>query len=120
METILGSTLGGFIGLTVIIFGFGAFMTGQVLAEGWKPPSAVIGYTLLLGVGDRFLTFALFGGPLLSISGFIVHTAAIGVIAFSAYQMARARRMVTQYPWLYERSGPFTWRQRPGAHMSLE
>lgn len=122
MEAILGSTLGTFIGLTLIVFGFGAFMTGQALAEGWKPPSAVLGYTLLLGVADRFLIFALpvFGGPLLSLSGFIVHTAAIGAIAFGAYKMAKARRMVTQYPWLYERSGPFTWRERPGAHIPVE
>ncbi|WP_375731230.1 DUF6867 family protein [Azospirillum sp. B506] len=26
-----------------------------------------------------------------------------------------ARRMVNQYPWLYERAGPFAWRERTPA-----
>ena len=26
--------------------------------------------------------------------------------------MTRARQMARQYPWLYEQTGPFTWRER--------
>jgi hypothetical protein len=26
--------------------------------------------------------------------------------------MTQARKMVKQYPWLYERSGLFSWRER--------
>jgi hypothetical protein len=114
MEGILGSSLGVFIGLTLIVFGGGAFLTGQTLAEGWKPQWMVYSYGLLLGLGDRFLVFALFGGELLSLSGFIVNTAVLIVIALIAYRMNLARRMVKQYPWLYERSGPFGWREIGG------
>ena len=76
--------------------------------------SQVYAYSVLLGLGDRFLVFALFGGELLSVYGFILHTLVIGAIAVVAYRMAKARRMVGQYPWLYDRAGPFGWRERPG------
>ena len=50
METILGSSIAAFIVLTVIVFGTCAFLTGQTLAEGWKPESTLYGYILLLGL----------------------------------------------------------------------
>ena len=37
MESILGTSLGVFIGLTVIIAGGAAIMTGRAQADGWKP-----------------------------------------------------------------------------------
>jgi len=30
----------------------------------------------------------------------------------TAYRLTLARRMTVQYPWLYERTGIFTWRNR--------
>ncbi|WP_207457791.1 DUF6867 family protein [Azospirillum sp. SYSU D00513] len=114
MDGLLGASLPVFIGLTLVVFGGGAFLTGQTLAQGWKPQWMVLLYAILLGVGDRFLVFALFGGDLLSVYGFLVHTAVLGVIALAAYRMSLARRMVRQYPWLYERSGPFGWRSIKG------
>ncbi len=51
-----------FIGLTVVLFGGCAFMTGQALATTWRPLWQVIPYALMLGAADRFLGFALFGG----------------------------------------------------------
>lgn len=115
MESVLGAPLHVFIGLTIILFGGCGFLTGQGAAESWKPETEVYGYTLLLTFGDRFLVYGLFDGSLLSPWGFLVHGAVIGAIAVLSYRIARARRMVSQYPWLYERSGPFTWRERPGA-----
>ncbi|WP_029008538.1 DUF6867 family protein [Azospirillum halopraeferens] len=114
MDGVLGASPGVFIFMTVILFGGCAILTGQALAEGWKPIREVYGYSILLGLGDRFLVFALFGGELLSIYGFVLHTAVIGAIAVITYRAAKARRMVSQYPWLYERAGPFGWRERPG------
>ncbi|WP_409017938.1 DUF6867 family protein [Azospirillum sp. BE72] len=32
----------------------------------------------------------------------------------TAHRIAIARRMVNQYPWLYETAGPFGWRERTG------
>ncbi len=118
MDGLLGSSLPVFLGVTVIVFGGCGILTGQALAEGWKPMSMAIAYTLLLGIGDRFLVWGLFGGQLLSVYGFVVHTAVIGAITLTAYRLAVARRMVSQYPWLYERSGPFGWRERVGANLA--
>lgn len=118
MDGVLGSSLGVFLGLTVLVFGGCGVLTGQTLAEGWKPQWMAYAYTLLLGLGDRFLTWGLFGGQLLSVYGFVVHTVVIGIITLTAYRLSLARRMVSQYPWLYERSGPFGWRERVGAHLA--
>jgi hypothetical protein len=112
MEGFLDVSWTVFIGLTVILFGGAAYITGQTAAASWKPVRTVVFYTLLLGIGDRFLVFALFGGPLLSLEGYLLHTAVLMAISLSAYRLNKARKMVSQYPWLYERSGPFSWRDR--------
>ncbi|MBP2228677.1 hypothetical protein J2847_001968 [Azospirillum agricola] len=117
MEHLLGASLPVFLGLTVVVFGGFGVLTGQTLAEGWKPASAAVAYSLLLGLGDRFLAWGLFGEPLLSVWGFLVHTAVIGAITLTAHRIAIARRMVNQYPWLYERAGPFAWRERAGGDL---
>ena len=115
METILGSSVPVFVFLTLLVFGGCGVLTGQTLAEGWKPVSSVLAYSLLLGVGDRFLAWGLFGEPLLSVWGLSVHTVVIGAITLTTHRIAIARRMVNQYPWLYERNGPFAWRERSPA-----
>jgi hypothetical protein len=114
-EAVLGTSLGVFIGVAVILFGFGAFMTGQALAQTWRPMPQVVVYTLLLALGARFFIFALFDGRLVSLTGFIVTWAVLLLICAAAYRATKARRMVVQYPWLYERSGLFTWREKSGA-----
>lgn len=116
MEAILGSSLPVFIGLTLVVMGGCAVLTGQALGQGWKPISMVYAYVLLIGIGDRFLVFALFDGPLFSLTGFVAHTLALAVLADAAYRVTRARRMVSQYPWLFERNGPFGWRELPGSN----
>lgn len=113
MEAILGSSLPVFIGLTVFLAGGCGVLTGQSLAQGWKPLWVVYAYALLIGVGDRFLVFALFGGPLLSPTGFISHFIVVALFTHASYRVTMARRMVGQYPWLYERNGPFGWRESP-------
>ncbi len=107
---VLDAPLSVFIGLTVIGMGFAAIMIGQALALAWKPAWQVAAYGLLLGMGDRFLTFALFQGKLLSLTGYLADTAVLVVIALVAFRINRAHRMVSQYPWLYRRDGLFNWR----------
>lgn len=97
---------------TVVLMGGAGFLTGQALATTWRPVSQAIGYSLLLGAANRFLVFALFGGPLLSLQGYLVDTIVIGAICLLGYRMTRAARMVRQYPWLYQRNGLFGWRSR--------
>lgn len=115
MESILGTSLGVFIGITVIIMGFAAYVTGQALGNTWKPVWHAIVYGILFGFADRFLVFALFDGELASLSGYLIDTAVLISISLFAFRLTQASKMVSQYPWLYERSGMFGWRQKePG------
>ncbi len=112
MESLLGTTLAVFIGLTVGVMGFAAYMTGQGLANTWKPVWHAVVYCILLGFADRFLTFALFDGKLLSASGYLIDTGVLTIIALVAYRLTLAHKIVSQYPWLYEASGLFSWRKK--------
>ncbi len=108
--SLLGTSIWVFLGMTVMVMGFAAFMTGQALANTWKPLWQVLLYCVLLGVVDRFLTFALFEGELLSVSGYLVDTLVLVAIGVFAFRLRQARKMVSQYPWLYRRAGLFGWR----------
>jgi hypothetical protein len=112
MEPLLGTSAGVFIGITVVLMGFVAYMTGQGLANSWKPVWHLLVYCILLGFGSRFLIFGLFEGQLLSLSGYLIDIAVLAVIMLFAYRATQARKMVSQYPWLYERAGLFGWRQK--------
>jgi hypothetical protein len=112
IEGLLGTTIPVFVVITVFITGFAAYMTGQALATTWKPVWHLWIYCALLGGTARFLTYALYQGQLWSISGYMIGTAVLVVIGSCAYRLNRARKMVAQYPWLYERVGFFRWRNR--------
>jgi hypothetical protein len=112
MEALLGTTPAVFAGLTIVLFGGAAVMTGDALAATWRPFWHAVSYALLLAAGARFLTFALFDGALLSLSGFAIGAVILLALAAVGYRRKQARRMVRQYPWLYERSGVFSWRDK--------
>ncbi len=117
MQDLLGTSIAVYIVVVVIIAGFASFMTGQALAGGWRPVGHLIISTLLLGFGSRFLVFALYEGELFSLSGYIIDVVVLLMIGGFAYFFTRARRMVTQYPWLYERTGLFGWRKRGSTNL---
>lgn len=102
----------GFVIITVILMGGAAFSMGRNLAMRWRPMWHCAVYGVLLGCADRFLAFALSDGELLSVAGFLLDTAVIEVIGLTAYRLSQAHMMVAQYPWLYERSGLFGWREK--------
>ena len=112
MSNILASHPAVFVLFTVVLMGGAGFLAGQALAATWRPVSQALGYSLLLGLANRFLVFALFEGPLLSVRGFILDTIVIAAICLVGYRLTRSARMVRQCPWLYERSGLFGWRPR--------
>lgn len=120
MRDLTGASLPVFLVLTVLLAGGAGMAMGQALARAWRPRALVVFYALLLGGADRFLVFALFDGPLLSVTGYLVDTAVVMALALAAYQATRAHRMVTQYPWLYERAGTFGWRERRGTSGSKD
>jgi hypothetical protein len=114
MEALLGTSLGVFIGLTVILIGGAAIMTGRALADGWKSPLQVVFACFGLALADRFLTYALFGGELLHLSGVLIHFAVITAMALIAHRLTVVHKMVSQYPWRYERESLFTYREKAG------
>jgi hypothetical protein len=114
MENLLGAPPAVFVGVTLVLFGGAAWLTGQALAGTWRPAWQAFVYAPLLAAVDRFLIYALFGGELLSLPGYLFHAALLLAIMLLAYRFTRARRMVSQYPWLYERAGPFSWRESRG------
>lgn len=128
MEDLVGSTIPVFVALTLVIFGFAAFMAGQGLATTWRPLWQVLPYALLLAAADRFFTWGLFdseGEPsateavemvhelsLWSGPAFLISALLLLGYCVVGYRMTRVRQMVQQYPWLYEQTSPFTWRRR--------
>lgn len=109
---IFGTTLPASLGITFVLAGGCALMTGRALALNWRPDWQVLPYCFLLAVADRFLIFALFGGELLSTTGYAADFAFLLVVAGATFQVTRTRQMVRQYPWAYERAGLASWRER--------
>jgi hypothetical protein len=99
--------------VTCLIGGGAAWATGRALADTWRPFGQVIVYLLLLGAAVRFAHFALFQGRLFSLPSYLSDTVYLLAVGGLSWRLTRARRMVTQYRWLYERTGLFTWRGRP-------
>ncbi|KQP65203.1 DUF6867 family protein [Methylobacterium sp. Leaf112] len=110
-----GATLGIFLLVTVAMGGSAAWMTGSGMARGWRPFWHCALALLLIAAVTRFLHYALFEGTLLSAPDYAVDAVfALAVGAF-AYRFTRAGQMTRQYAWLYERTGPLSWRDRPAA-----
>jgi hypothetical protein len=103
-----------FHGLTVILVGGAAIMTGRALADGWKSPWQVVFACFGLALANRFLAYALFGGELLSLSGFVIGFAVITAMALIAYRLTIVHKMVAQYPWRYQRESLWTYREISG------
>ena len=101
-----------FLLFTTLLMGGAGYLTGQALASTWRPVWQVFTYTLLLGLLDRFLVFALFEGPLLSVAEYLLDTTTIGLLGLFGYRLTKVRRMIDQYPWLYDRRGLFAWTSR--------
>lgn len=107
-------SFGVFLLLQVVLGGGAAWMAGRAVARTWKPLRVLVAYAFLLACAVRFLDYALFEGSLLSIHYWIVAFALTLIFALGGWRVTRTRQMVTQYRWLYERTGPFTWRDKVG------
>ena len=113
MTELAGNGWAAFIGLTLMLAGSAALAMGRALARNGRARGLVVFYAALLGLVGRFLEFALFDGTLLSPVAYLLDTAVLALLGLLAFQATRAHRMVAQYPWLFERTGPFTWRAKP-------
>ena len=109
-----------FLLVTVIMGGWLAVMTGRACALTWRSLPRTAGFLLILGLGVRFIHFALFEATLLTLHFYIVDTVILMGFAFAGWRYNRARQMTRQYRWLFERTGPFSWKPRPGAEIPKE
>lgn len=98
--------------VTLVLGGSTAWMTGRACAMTWRPIGVMLFYLLLLGVAVRFIHFAIFHGTLLSLHYYLVDTAILMIIGYVGFLHTRAGQMATQYYWLYEKSGPISYRSR--------
>jgi hypothetical protein len=98
--------------VTGVIGGGAAWLGGRAIAVTWRPYGHVVAYMILLGGAVRFAHFALFEATLLSLPSYLVDTAYLLLVGSVSWQITRVNQMVRQYPWLYERSGLWTWRPR--------
>jgi len=103
-----------FIGITLVLFGGFAFMMGQAIGETWKPAWFNVPYSFLLGAANHFIDCALFGGDWGSLAHYLLNVAVAIVISLLSFRITQARKMVTQYPWIYERNGLLGWKAKPG------
>jgi hypothetical protein len=103
-----------FLLITVVIGGWAAWMTGRACAVTWRSPVVLFFYVLALGAAVRFVHFAVFEGTLLSLHYYLVDTVILELIAFVGFRYTRTKQMVRQYFWLYERSGPISFRPKAG------
>jgi hypothetical protein len=98
--------------VTGLIGGGAAWLAGRAIAQTWRPFWHVVAYMALLGAAVRFVHFALFDATLLSVESYAADSIYLLLLSALAWRMTRAAQMATQYYWLYERTGPLTWRER--------
>jgi branched-chain amino acid transport system ATP-binding protein len=111
LTTLLGTTPSVFVGLTVVLVGGAAILTGLAVANNWKPSWQVVAACFGLAFADRFLTYALFQGELLSILGLLVSFLVLAAMGLAAWRTAKVAKLVGQYPWRYRRTSPFAYEE---------
>ena len=116
MGIIYASNIGVFLLLVCILGGGAGWMTGRAVASTWRPLWVLAWFTFLLTLGVRFLSFGLFGEPLLALQYLLVDYVVLGAIALAGWRYKRTNQITTQYVWLYKKTGPFTWQLREGKH----
>ena len=80
--------------LTIVLGGGAAWRTGQAVAESWGELWPVVAYSLPIAGAVRFLDYALFGGPLLSVESFAITFLILALIALDgAVSWRCARRL---------------------------
>jgi hypothetical protein len=92
-----------FLGLSVILGGAASYSAGRALANRWRPLRQGVIYALLIAAAARFLHYALFAEPLLSLPRFgLDFTVALG-FAFAGFELTRRRQMKRQYGAIFAR-----------------
>lgn len=112
MEALFGTHDAIFTAVAKLLWCGAAIKMGHAIADSWGPVWHTVMYAALLGVADRLLGFMLLRSDLLSVTGYLLDAGVLIVLALIGYRTTQAHKMTSQYPWLYERTGPFGWRER--------
>ena len=94
------STVATFLLVTIALGGGAAWLAGRAIALIWRPWWAVLLATMAIGLGVRFIHFALFGATFLSLHYYIVDTLFAFAFGMAGYRWQRARQMARQYGFL--------------------
>jgi hypothetical protein len=111
-ETVGPNGLWIFVLVTLVMGGAAAVAAGRAVADGWSHPNMAALYAALLAAAVRFIQYAVFNQPLLSLPTYLIDFAFLLFIADLAFRHHRTTQMVRQYPWLYQKSSPITWRNK--------
>ena len=98
--------------VTLVLGGGCALLAGRAIASTWRSIWVAAAAMIPMGLAVRFVHFALFNETLLMPWTYAVETLVLMAVAGLSFQRTRARQMVSQYYWLYEPSGPLSWRLR--------
>ena len=89
-----------------------AWMVGRAAAKVWEGPVRVVLYCILLAWVVRFLHYALYQGPFIRVSYYLIDFVVLAAVALVSFRYTRTKQMVTQYNWLYERTSPLGWKSK--------
>ncbi|WP_421694838.1 DUF6867 family protein [Aestuariivirga sp.] len=112
MSFLIEQRFGIFLVLTVIMGGGAAFLAGRGLAMKWRPVWMAVLAMVPLTLGLRFLHYALFEADLTSLHYLVTDFLILLAFCLLGYRMTLAKKMVRQYPWIYEANGPLGWRSK--------
>lgn len=101
-----------FLIVTVLLGGGAAWMTGRADASTWGKPVELVFHLALLTLAVRFFHYALFEAHLRALQYLAVDALVIFSLGILGWRSTRASLMTRQYGWLYERTGPLTWKLR--------
>ena len=104
-----------FILVSLILGGSAAWRTGQAVARGWGSFWHLVAYVVLLAFAVRFCHFALFNDTMFSLQHFALEFVLLMAVAALGFRFVRRRQMTTQYGWMFEPDGRFSWRARGAA-----
>jgi hypothetical protein len=108
-------SLGIFLLVSVLLGGGAAWLAGRAIAATWRPWWHVALYMVILGIGVRFLHFALFDGKFLTLHYYLVDYAVCLGLGLLGFRLMRVTQMVNRYSWINERAGLLRWRRRDNA-----
>ncbi len=102
-----------FLFVTVILGGAGAWMTGRACAITWRPLEAARYLPADAVVRRALHPFrAVRRHAAFAVHYWLVDLIFLLIVGYTAYRYTMANQMVSQYYWLYEKAGAFSWRDK--------